>query len=1044
MAAPMGGTWEKGQWAGRPTRTPMAPRCEPIACCRGDLPIKTAGVSHRPGTQRRLRLDSEMGPPAVFIGLCVLALANWTRATAEVEWACRDRYLWIRVPSKETVRFEAVDSDGTHAIGAEVASRCGYTLAGLQEEGFTTFRASYYSCFTRIQDGRLFVFQFNILVSDGGSEWTRSQTVSAECSPPLDWIGREITCEEEYMEVNVGREAGCDARPGAAGSAGREALALVTASRAPRLMFGQRDGSLTPLSVAEAESRGYGLTLTAERAVLRAPYGAAQAKIIHVDNVPFVVLGAFLFYKRQLTLVMLDLSVACPINSGSYDGARLIWEVPRVPRPLLEERDVLKNPRHRLEVEGQMLDREDAAAKGFQLVRGESLVRISVPFGAEGGHRRSWVADNGYKETFAISVRYEQRFRAQHGDEADGVETRLGMVRVLRTPPLCHQVFSLDQSNPDDQMFSIYLGNVPSDVILAEVAVNERRLLTEATALTLAPFVHPNGSRAYQIRLPFSEPVVRRKYLGEGVVRYSIDVNFTLTVVPREDSYYHHTSIAAQVFMPPKVTAQCLDGGILFKVLVSPGTRSLWEVGVDHQPLTAPLAAQRGYKFLNDSQNGILEVPLFSIGYTYQDINLSDFYGTFKLLLRDAQTLEVQTSTTKQCLFKTEDMIVCSADGVVTVVTKPTWTWPKVRPERTSLLDPSCRPKETDATRVLFQFKLDSCGTRATVGDYVVYENEIRHDRQLVADGPNFSSRDSQFKLTVRCFYPLSASTRVAEEDRMSRSETPGVGSIEVFGSLTDPKNLKPMQDCLEKVSKNERASGKSTPGLVTTAPVLQSPNTTSAPSGSAATAPRSQLGDGFPRKYDSSEAWQKRRGWSAAGRLRHHSASRSGVQRTPVRNWAPLSQNALLKPPQPQWPLERERPATLPISSPERIPAAQNGPSATRQVVENIRVKPPRRVHSGLRGERPHFAESQRSRGKTFPTAGRDFHVAGNGGKPSIMGDLGSSPDPVSEFSEEDAGAPVSQWGSGQNVAARQRSQCGQLSGDSIHRGIIRAMEGV
>lgn len=129
----------------------------------------------------------------------------------------------------------------------------------------------------------------------------------------------------------------------------------------------------------------------------------------------------------------------------------------------------------------------------------------------------------------------------------------------------------------------------------------------------------------------------------------------------------------------------------------------------------------------------------------FQDINLSNFYGTFKLVLRDSKTLEVQTSTSKRCLFKTQDMIgnlastaltftmigcppesdttltclsvvsVCSADGTMTVVTTPTSTWPTLQPEGTTLLDPTCGPKQTDGARVLFEFKLDSCGTRAMV-----------------------------------------------------------------------------------------------------------------------------------------------------------------------------------------------------------------------------------------------------------------------------------------------------------------------------------------
>lgn len=110
----------------------------------------------------------------------------------------------------------------------------------------------------------------------------------------------------------------------------------------------------------------------------------------------------------------------------------------------------------------------------------------------------------------------------------------------------------------------------------------------------------------------------------------------------------------------------------------------------------------------------------------------------------------------------------------MTVVATLSSTWPSVRSERTSLLDPACGPKQTDGSTVLFEFKVDSCGTRNVVrkrhlepletvewlplfcfvtenhlqvGDaYMVYENEILHNRQLIPDGPNFISRDSSFK----------------------------------------------------------------------------------------------------------------------------------------------------------------------------------------------------------------------------------------------------------------------------------------------------------
>lgn len=40
------------------------------------------------------------------------------------------------------------DANGVHAIGEQLASRCGYTISSSTADGFTTFKASYYSCFT--------------------------------------------------------------------------------------------------------------------------------------------------------------------------------------------------------------------------------------------------------------------------------------------------------------------------------------------------------------------------------------------------------------------------------------------------------------------------------------------------------------------------------------------------------------------------------------------------------------------------------------------------------------------------------------------------------------------------------------------------------------------------------------------------------------------------------------------------------------------------------------------------------------------------------
>ncbi|XP_075872619.1 uncharacterized protein LOC142882039 [Nelusetta ayraudi] len=734
-----------------------------------------------------------MRPETLITGLVLLT--TWTPLVqpqptgADVEWACRDRYLWIHVASPQRPRFEAVDANGVHAIGEQLASRCGYTISSSTADGFTTFKASYYSCFTLHQNDQEFTFSFNVMVSTAAGQWT-SRSVSAICSG-LTWTHREVTCEEDYMEVNVKREATCGG--GNSGEAWQAAYAQAQKVAGPgwQLMFLRSDGKVSFVSSSDAQRQGYSLVTSAQRAVLRSQYKQQQAEVLEIEGVAVEVLRVSLFLKQQLTVTILDMSMACAINSdpGYFDGTQLRWNIPRVMSPLAGEGVELHSRSHRLGVDGLLLSEGDAAARGFSLGQQGELTHITVPFGAEGGFRNGSVVDQVYRETYHIFLLYEHIFSVLYQD-GSSVDTRHRMQKVLGTPPVSRQPFTIDQTNTQDQVFIVYLGNVPQDVTVEEVWVNiEPLLLSEGGGdggYSFTPVVHANGSQAFQLRLPFLHDAVGLTYLGNGQVLFTAQLKFMLTIVPKRESYYHSTKVQAQAFysFPPQITAHCSDEGITFSVATPPGGRSLFEVGIDQEALTPQLVEQRGYRLYSDTQRTTLEVPVFSVGFTYKDINLSNFYGTFQLVLRDSKTLEVQTSTSKSCLFRTQDMMVCSAGGVVTVVTTPGVTWPSVDPDRTRLLDPRCRPRETDGSRVLFEFQLDSCGTRAMTGDsYIVYENEILNDGHLAVDGSSFISRGSQLKLTVRCFYPLSGVHRLAVA-RDVRPQTSGVGSVKVLKTL--------------------------------------------------------------------------------------------------------------------------------------------------------------------------------------------------------------------------------------------------------------------
>lgn len=63
----------------------------------------------------------------------------------------------------------------------------------------------------------------------------------------------------------------------------------------------------------------------------------------------------------------------------------------------------------------------------------------------------------------------------------------------------------------EEQTFSVYLGNIPADVVLEDVWMNGKQLkMSETRSYSITPVVHSNGSRAYQLRLPFQDPAVQQ------------------------------------------------------------------------------------------------------------------------------------------------------------------------------------------------------------------------------------------------------------------------------------------------------------------------------------------------------------------------------------------------------------------------------------------------------------------------------------------------------------------------------------------------------
>ncbi|XP_047452861.1 uncharacterized protein LOC125015204 [Mugil cephalus] len=678
---------------------------------------------------------------------------------------CRDRYVMIAVKLSFTgpePRFEAVDRTGVHSITGQYAAKCGYSVSVVNH---VELRASYFSCHTDINDDKVFKFNFNLIVNVEGKEV--SYALDKTCSPSLPWSPREVTCETNYMEVSVRSELTCPSGTRIDDwSTLKPVYSAVTSDW--QVMFQMAEEQLPPMNLSVARRRGYLFDLTEGRLIFRAPYGQPDSYSTEVNGVPVEVVHATVFSRQSWFVIMVDLVTACSMHQGSYDDdGYMTWALPEA---LYTNTDDTKIS---IGLSGELMEQPVAEQIGYAVEKHNATVHISIPYNAEGGYRVSFVADGLY-ELYIFNL-----YLAQTLLDEDRVETVIRFHRTLVTRPLPRTLFTENQTVLEEQMFTVYLGDVPEDVELAAVHVNGQEL-TNASSQYITKVVQPNNTHGYTLKVPFDDPVVIQEFSKEdAAMQHTLDINYTLTVVDGNEPYYHTMSVMALTdASPPVFDATCSDSGISFKLDHQPSDY-LWAISIGSDELTSELATQRGYIMSNDSQSLLLTVPLYTDGYEYKDITLKGFFGTFEIVVRHRATSEVQTSTVKTCLFTSTELIMCSTDGVMTVVADLTLAVPSGgTPARTNLGDKHCGPKEVDGTRALFSFPLNSCGSKVKLGkENVTYQNEIFYHKEYVGTNEFASEDGATERVIMQCIYPLAGLHRLFSKYKFE-SDTDGVGII--------------------------------------------------------------------------------------------------------------------------------------------------------------------------------------------------------------------------------------------------------------------------
>ncbi|XP_041099633.1 uncharacterized protein LOC121310765, partial [Polyodon spathula] len=427
-----------------------------------------------------------------------------------------------------------------------------------------------------------------------------------------------------------------------------------------------------------------------------------ESEMLMVNGIQVEAIRATVFYKQRWMVLLVDTSAACTKNNGTFDGMNLAWVSPRVLSPLVLHIDQFQDKDISMGVDGKLLDLATIQRRNYNLKVNDSFVGISIPYGAEGGYLKSHVINNQYNRVYAIDLYLEH----QWADEQWEV-TQHRSFKPVHTPFIAETPFVINNTIPEEKVFTVTLGVFNPDVELKNLTINGVPLtLPEAInqGIVATEVQHPNGTKSIVLKVPFTHPLIPQKYIGDGVREFTLNINYTLNIVPENEPYFFPATIVCQVkdVVLPDVNGFCTENSIVFDV--SRGNMDyLWVMYVGKHQLTSELAAHRGYVVTNQTKF-ILEVPLFSVGCIYEDISLRGLFVRVELTFRTVGTLEAVLSLVQRCQFPTKQLLVCMPGGVMTVVAVTMEPIPVVEPSKTTLLDKTCKPKESDSTRALFTF----------------------------------------------------------------------------------------------------------------------------------------------------------------------------------------------------------------------------------------------------------------------------------------------------------------------------------------------------
>uniref|UniRef100_A0A3P8UI34 Uncharacterized LOC103386730 n=2 Tax=Cynoglossus semilaevis TaxID=244447 RepID=A0A3P8UI34_CYNSE len=525
----------------------------------------------------------------------------------------------------------------------------------------------------------------------------------------------------------------------------------------------QHQENPTVMSLTEAAAHGYHISVRGSFLIFRCLYSSNFSYIIKDSGVDLELVSATVFYPFLSSFLAIDATVACTLNDATVDQSDLLWTLPLVPSPLVH--GLFKYKGVTFGVDGRAFSESDIEQGGYKISLQRRRVEVRIPTGASGVHVKSVVVQGRYSQSISVDLSIMSQWENKHWPW-----TQLRIFRRLKALIPATHFLNRNRTTSNDS-FSATLGPFAPDVSLEKVTLTSGGdLLTWTSShhpqhdkdFVISKLSNNTGSYTFQLCFPLSHPKIIPEFIGGGVKTYSFTFIFTFNISPSGEVFYHQEEVEHSVEYTapssPKLEGKCTDSSLLVLLHHGAHTQLQWELFLGNQRLDWELAEMGGFVVETGELYVTVEIPMYSPVLSFEELTLRGVIAGIKLFLVDAVSLKILASLDFNCNFPVRELLVCLPQGRMVAVVDTTHTIPPVQPNRT--LDPSCVPLQTDSSRALFSFSLDSCGTTVTTeGQFLVYENQISYKQDFLPVYDPVIHRDSPYRLTIQCRYPANDSS---------------------------------------------------------------------------------------------------------------------------------------------------------------------------------------------------------------------------------------------------------------------------------------------